>query len=459
MAALGRASRNLTRYEQSKRAESGIGPKDTKHEQLIDTAEMIKTVYEGLTGVRPTGGALASSETGEFSVVPWSTFLRAARQVATWESEETGRQSRAFDLSMFSSESFACLALEMWASEILKTHGEDNSFSEELHHRSWKRLDNKHSSLTSWLKEYPMELYMVWMLLAEVLDADDFRSETDGFGFVQRPAFEDSVASRQWYSTASQLERTDDPMQHHVVARLPGNFSVRGDWFLGVAEGSLSGVLADRALDLLSSRRANVTRLQHGLGLPVRDDVALSGEDPMGQLGSIRLHHRDLRTKVLTWAEKGQDFVSYGDLCALGAQPEDESSNFRWLFRSGLRGYDRHTRVWRKWLHRMLTGLQRIKRDNGERWLSGFNVYDSVRKHVRKETRRPTKSTAADLFEGKTGEAAILTKKYGKITLEANGSRLPVTLEQLESWPFFLRSSNLLFAALLRATSDPRENL
>src|SRR5205085_11463416 len=59
----------------------------------------------------------------------------------------------------------------------------------------------------------------------------------------------------------------DDPT---VPVGLPGHFSVRGDWFLAVAGGSRSGRLAERALDLLNSRRANYTRLKQGLGLPTR---------------------------------------------------------------------------------------------------------------------------------------------------------------------------------------------
>ena len=52
-----------------------------------------------------------------------------------------------------------------------------------------------------------------------------------------------------------------------VAVRLPGHFSVRGDWFLAVAGGSRSIRQAERALDLLNSRLGKRNSLADGSGL------------------------------------------------------------------------------------------------------------------------------------------------------------------------------------------------
>jgi hypothetical protein len=156
---------------------------------------------------------------------------------------------------------------------------------------------------------------------------------------------------------------------HLLPARLPGHFSVRGDWFLAVANGSQSLKLADRALDLLSSRRANVRRLQLGLGLPVRKLV----ED-----------HKDsfLRTSLFSVNKDGlREPVHYNDLVALGAESALEHAHgdsFYWLFRSSIGNYDSHSRVWQKWLVRILLWWKGLLHVQGTQWRSGFALYDAL---------------------------------------------------------------------------------
>ena len=85
------------------------------------------------------------------------------------------------------------------------------------------------------------------------------------------------ASARHWYKTACLVCEADekqygnDAVVTRVPMRLPGHFSVRGDWYLAVAQGSRSNRLADLALDMLTSRKANRTRLHGGLGLPTRD--------------------------------------------------------------------------------------------------------------------------------------------------------------------------------------------
>ena len=135
-------------------------------------------------------------------------------------------------------------------------------------YKDWSRDAHKRP-VGSWI-----HLYKSWLLLAEVLNLSDFGEPARSLEFKPRDADRTAVAARHWYKTAaahSDEFDTNDPL---LPLRLPGHFSVRGDWFLAVQEGSRSDRLADQALDLLSSRRANIARLQHGLGLPTRVTVA-----------------------------------------------------------------------------------------------------------------------------------------------------------------------------------------
>ena len=173
-----------------------------------------------------------------------------------------------------------------------------------------------------------------------------------------------AVAARHWYSTASQIEES------YLPVGLPGYYSVRGDWFLAVATGSRSAHLGDRALDVLISRRANLRRLQLGVGLPTRDVV---DED----------EYKQLRTKLVAAdSEERLRHVMYGDLLKLGPDQHKKRGgvfDFHWLWRSHLKHYDRHAVIWQKWLHRLVRWwIGSMRNDLSRRKLTGFEVYDRL---------------------------------------------------------------------------------
>jgi len=179
-----------------------------------------------------------------------------------------------------------------------------------------------------------------------------------------------SVSARHWYKTASSFldSLTPEQVEHAwTPVRLPGHFSVRGDWFLAVAGGSRSSRLADHALDLLSSQRANVTRLQEGIGLPTRRLFNKSEE------GS------HLRTRLIS-AEQGKVLknIEYDALRRIGAQ--NGEPGFFWLWRSGIGAYNRHSRIWHKWLNRALLWWHSWHQLHNSNWTNGFAVYDLLHK-------------------------------------------------------------------------------
>lgn len=313
----------------------------------------------------------------------WRAFLEACQLVAQARGSKTMSSVPAFDLSLLAPESFSCLVLEIWASEILRNN---KPLAEAVCKREWESAPAE--GLVSWLVGKAdktisqqchtwlesasrgtngaegrwLELYKAWLLLAESLNLPDFVEPTRSYEFKPREGDRLAVAIRHWYKSAAAQSDTFDPLDPVLPCRLPGSFSVRGDWFLAVRQGSRSDRLADQALDLLSSRRGNMTRLQAGLGLPTRQTV----NDP----------HDLLRVRLFKSCDQGQrEKVTYKSLRAIGANEQEE---FHWFWRSRLLDYDRQARVWQKWLGRTLLFWNRMRFDLRQNWVSGFRAYDSI---------------------------------------------------------------------------------
>lgn len=462
--------------------------------------------------------------------VSWREFLAASKVVAEYQSYRTSRPAIAFDFTMLSPESFSCLILEMWVSEIHISLSKDsriihrekikNEILERVRQRRWHweettpndKLDprtllvalerEKDKSLGKILDErrrgpaiggYSLELYKVWLLLIETLNFAELVDPSSHltFEFKSRDVSPLAVSARHWYKTASKFMDSLTPEQiesNWVPVRLPGHFSVRSDWFLAVAGGSRSNRLADHALDLLSSQRANVTRLQEGIGLPTRklfdkdedraqlrtrlvsfpkkgkplanveyeklreigatvlfgvadfvdanslirklknkrdpvskylsskfarDTKKLLDEynykDPPGQAllkvvvdelngllkGDLLYEVRRFKkiklsreTKALLKQSTGskgspgqslreEDRTRLNRMLLEDAYPDAVVKNsFYWLWRSGIWAYNRHSRVWHKWLNRALLKWHSWRQRFGSDWTSGFEVYD-----------------------------------------------------------------------------------
>lgn len=281
---------------------------------------------------------------------------------------------------------------------------------------------------------YSLQLYKAWLLMLEVFDFVHFQGSASHDAPVMDYWPQDkAIAVRHWYKTAcwyfdkpehegidaaqprkiesgrltknheNEATSTTGHRPHHgeglsaamadrrekVPVRMPGHFSMRGDWFLGVARSSRSDRLANMALDMLTSRRANRTRLEMGLGLPTRD--LLHGE---------ALSH--IRTGLALVGREGRRLVvPYGKLLKLGgsyAVPENHvghnagiqdrqvpevnlrASSFYWLFRSGFQHYYRHEPLLTTWVQRLVawTASQQLRDDRAKpRTLGDFRAYDS----------------------------------------------------------------------------------
>jgi KaiC/GvpD/RAD55 family RecA-like ATPase len=321
----------------------------------------------------------------------WSKFLRACVFVAESERASGKNAVAAFDLAMPSPESFSCLLLEIWASEILRSErlgllsggnrDVTNEVIDQLATRKWDSVRRGTNGLITWLSGEPahgdrsvqrfrgfsLELYRSWLLLIEALDLSSFENVTGAFAFKDaHEANSGSVATRHWYKTAVARDKSGGDRGVRYC-RLPGHFSTRGDWFLAVARGSRSSRLGDLALDLLCSTRGNMRRLLVGLGLPTRH---LTNEGDFSRFGT-RLEQRSHEPAHVT------STLTYGDVLNLGSSETNcKSEKYYWLWRSGLAHYHHQAMIWQNWSYRILRRWQKLRVAAGHKWISGFRIYD-----------------------------------------------------------------------------------
>jgi KaiC/GvpD/RAD55 family RecA-like ATPase len=341
-------------------------------------------------------------------LLTWRWFLKHACDVADAETALLRRRVPAFDLAAPSAESFSCLVLEVWLSEIVLTlHrcGKDAEAAQlvaQLSQREWsaRGQDRANGRLgliellqpdarktATGLEEgelpgWSLELFKSWLLLVEALDLETLIHPGPRPGFAADGApRETAVAVRHWYKTAcavpDEVRAAVAPLHY---GRLPGHFTTRGDWFLAVAPESRSYPLASRALDLLCSIRGNMRRLEQGVGLPTRRLTRRSeGERTSASFRS--------RLETETGALGTRKHLSYNDILALGACPEGSVAENRderlgWLWRSGLTLYHRHALTWQSWLFRTAEDWARLKKaksdPTGRAWRKGFDVYDEI---------------------------------------------------------------------------------
>jgi KaiC/GvpD/RAD55 family RecA-like ATPase len=290
--------------------------------------------------------------------------------------------------------------LRTWALEIAAgkaDRGHPNAILvQELLHRY---EEDAHVDLKPQLAEMPIAalcLYKTWLLLLDVIDFGSILDPANSFEARQpKVPSPHAMAVRHYYRTAceAQRQRGDDVLPQYALA-MPGRFSVRGDSFLASAQASRSQLLAANAIDLLCSRRANLTRMQLGIGLPVRDVMR---DDQCNNMRTALKTLNSLRTKLSgAPVDDGQpetrlDAIRYSELCALGGPPpggrepgqpprraEERDHQTRWLFRNGMPDYDRTSRAMQKWLMRLFRWTMEFRAERILTWDGGFRAYDSL---------------------------------------------------------------------------------
>jgi KaiC/GvpD/RAD55 family RecA-like ATPase len=322
--------------------------------------------------------------------VSWRDFLAACSIVADFSRKAHSVPFEAFDVDLHAtSETMSCLFLEVWLSEIA-ARGNDlpaktKAFLNRLsgRHLTVVPPGDPHYGLADLAREHEYELFRTWLLLGDFITPAQFPA--DNLRFTNPPVAgrPQAAATRHWYSTAAIAHRkqgTDSPGGLDLIpARLPGWFAVRGDWDLAIAKGSLSTRLGERALDLLSSRRANVERLRQGLGLPTRD---IMPQECLGQAWTCLWTLADGQPRRLYYSElKG--------LGAIGSGFQTSAPEFAWLWRSSLRDYYRTSRFWVIWLCSLRERWQAIRRTAYPDARDGLAAYDECVKSAKLKTKHP----------------------------------------------------------------------
>ena len=353
-------------------------PNDVKQEMSVKEVwgSLVKAQYE-----EPALDNAVDSETAPpREYISWRIFAEACKKAAEEESALSSKKVTAFDFAQVSPESFSCLLLEIWLSQIYDSLTSRGKIAEreQLVDASRKRklfLPVKPQGM-EWMREYSLsrlldqywlELYITWLLLIEIIDLPAVIGDATVSTFELKSKNTDfcALASRHWYKTATQCPDEIAEREPLMPVRLPGHFAVRGDWSLAVSGGSRSVRQAERALDLLSSRRANVTRLQVGVGLPTRVPKPDEGQGT-------------LFTKLIA-RQRGQDHLEYDTFLKITAKNDDE---FYWLWRSSLQDYAQCNRIWHRWLNRTLLWWHRKLLRYRSAWVNSFKVCDSFMKGV-----------------------------------------------------------------------------
>ncbi len=315
----------------------------------------IAEIWNALALEKDRFGDRGSSE----KEVSWIDFFTACERIA---SRHPG--VAAFDINIKNTESMSCLLLEVWGSiskSLSENPGQTSKFQ--------KLNERKPPESTEWpsLKQL-FEAHTVSLLsaLISLLHACKQIRGTSDHRFEEVYSTKGFVASRQWYSTASAMMRLPEHSGKELcLLSLPGNVSTRGDWYLAVTAGSRSRLLAERAIDLMTSRKMNVARFHDGLGLPVRDVLPIYWD----RLSSPIVRH------VADLGEK--QAVTLGEIESLG---QSTGKHIEWLWRSRIRNYDRDCFYLRRWLSRVFFERRSWFNKAGEIPLTDLLAFNAIEK-------------------------------------------------------------------------------
>lgn len=340
---------------------------------------------------------LVEAKTPDCQNASWLEFAQDAWNICKDESDEAGRQFVPLMVAPEEQETLACLFLEIWVSQIeqYRREGAERDFL-----LTRDRVPQR-NSLVELIRKYHKEAVEAILMLGALIPASMINDENELLPCDQVLKTCRPTAIRMWYSSTPWLNSLDlksaeakdstgakgttSPFASTFIAtRLPGTRITRGDWFLSIARGSRSILMGERAIDLLTSRRANITRLQNGIGLPVRDSDPESLpkrelwttlrhlkeqiNDNVPSKGSGLSENETASTQYDKTTSDREDEacgvrVRYDELLKIAPVSDSKSRSAdspAWLWRSRIAQYDRHSRLFRRWICAMLKRMPDI---------------------------------------------------------------------------------------------------
>lgn len=227
--------------------------------------------------------------------------------------------NQTLSLGNTSLENLVCLFLEIWFSELDRCPPLKDAI-EEIKNRAWVKPGTVDLKAILQNPEGQLATFRAANLFAfatKGLAIDSRRKLVFRKGFT-------TVATRHFFSTLANVDGST------VFCPLPGNYSVRGDWFLATTKGSRSWLLAERVFDILSSRTQSLTRMIDGVGLPVREVVKDASMDDLLLFPNTNMTYKRFK-------EMGK------------------SNGRNWLWRSSIKDYPRIAYFFRNWVARLIS--------------------------------------------------------------------------------------------------------
>ena len=183
-----------------------------------------------------------------------------SRECARWENEAPSTSDLFFDFPAVTGENYNSLFLEI----LLWLQGPpegDRPDTDGCRFRNWLTSDSAVEALVLMRRLCHRTCSVRQQVGSEDLDRAS-----------PLPVNSKSQVWRHWYSTLHQMLSTMSARERSEirVATLPGEISVAGEWFLGVPSYSAAPDVALRIIQLYTSQEAELDRVKHGIGLPVR---------------------------------------------------------------------------------------------------------------------------------------------------------------------------------------------
>ncbi len=147
-------------------------------------------------------------------------------------------------------------------------------------------LDSSNVSVKDVLKEMQEDVKALIKLLAELeshriqknkKEGDDKANGDEDIskenGIHKRKLSPNASVYLCWYSQLRELIKENEHLTDKLrVCALPGG-GFRGDWYVGVAKGSVSVGLGEQLIKTLNTKKEEYKRLHEGIGLPTREDI------------------------------------------------------------------------------------------------------------------------------------------------------------------------------------------
>jgi hypothetical protein len=195
----------------------------------------------------------------ENEIKSWKNLVEKCK---AWEKKHPDPQMLFFDFPQVTPENYNCLFFEILISL--------NSFPE----------NPEQCPLREWLEK--QEAIEAGQILRCLCRRSYFNSQNKGLikkpiqGGISSPNIinvADAVVWRHWYSTYNQMISTISPdlLDQIMVSALPGGIAIAGEWYLGIPAYSAAPEIGLEIIKLLTSREAELERLNYGIGLPTRE--------------------------------------------------------------------------------------------------------------------------------------------------------------------------------------------